>query len=128
MAYEVPGFKLGTLVAGEDLSGKQYYFVEVAADGDVELGDAVTDRVIGVLQNKPTAGQECEIMVTGVSKIRQAASINPGVAVGTDAAGLAAANATTTGIVKGIMLENGGAANAYGSILLGAQGSFAAQS
>ena len=33
MAYEIPGFKLGTLLAHADLRGAQYCFVAVNTDG-----------------------------------------------------------------------------------------------
>ena len=54
-----------TFVAGEDLSGNQYYGVEMAADGDVELIDAITDKPVGVLLNEPESGQEAQVLIVG---------------------------------------------------------------
>ena len=57
-----------TLEAAADLSAKQYYFVAVDTDGKAALtGD--DGNPIGVLQNKPTAGQAATICVTGVSNV-----------------------------------------------------------
>ena len=57
-----------TLEAAADLSAKQYYFVAVDTDGKAALtGD--DGNPIGVLQNKPTAGQAATICVYGVTKL-----------------------------------------------------------
>jgi len=57
-----------TLEAAADLSAKQYYFVAVDTDGKAALtGDDANP--IGVLQNKPTAGQPATICVYGVTKL-----------------------------------------------------------
>ena len=57
-----------TLEAAADLSAKQYYFVAVDTDGKAALtGDDGTP--IGVLQNKPAAGEAASICVYGVTKL-----------------------------------------------------------
>ena len=57
-----------TLEAAADLSAKQYYFVAVDTDGKAAVtGD--DGNPIGVLQNKPTAGQAATICVYGVTKL-----------------------------------------------------------
>lgn len=68
MSYEVPGFVLGTLVAGDDLSAKQYRFVVGTAGDNVGLATAAA-VCMGVLQNSPAEGDVCSIMVNGVSKV-----------------------------------------------------------
>ena len=68
MAYETPLYVL-SFVAGEDLSSNQFQFVTMESDGQVDLADAETDIVLGVLQNKPTAGQAARVMIQGVSKV-----------------------------------------------------------
>jgi predicted RecA/RadA family phage recombinase len=70
MAYEIPGFKLGTLVAHADLTSAQYCFVAVNSDGEAILPAGSGGVVIGVLQNKPNVGEPCEIMVNGVSMVK----------------------------------------------------------
>ena len=57
-----------TLVAAADLSAKQYYFVAVDSAGKAALtGD--DGNPVGVLQNKPTAGQAATICIDGVTKV-----------------------------------------------------------
>lgn len=57
-----------TLEAAADLSTKQYYFVAVDTDGKAALtGD--DGNPIGVLQNKPAAGEAASICVYGVTKL-----------------------------------------------------------
>ena len=57
-----------SLVAAEDLSSSQYYFVAVDTDGKAALtGD--DGNPIGVVQNAPTAGQAATICIAGVTKL-----------------------------------------------------------
>jgi len=57
-----------TLEAASDLSAKQYRFVAVDTNGKATTtGD--DGNPIGVLQNKPTAGQAATICVYGVTKL-----------------------------------------------------------
>jgi len=69
MAYESPSITLGTLTAAADLSAKQYHFVKLASATTVNVCTATTDRAIGILQNKPTSGQQAVIQIFGISKV-----------------------------------------------------------
>jgi len=70
-AYEIPLFKIGTLLAGADLTGKQFCFVALHTDGTVVMPATGTgQKVLGVLQNKPNTGEACEIMVIGVTALK----------------------------------------------------------
>lgn len=69
---------IGHLTANGDQSANQYKFVTVGASG-VQVASGTTNRVIGVLANKPTAGQPCTIDVTGVMEVIAGAS---GIAAG----------------------------------------------
>ena len=112
MSYEVPGFKVGTRIADADLSAKQYYFVKIAADnkwgvcGDGELG-------LGVLQNKPTAGLECEVVRSGISKVVAGDAVTEGAFVASDGNGKAVP-ATSGEYILGVAYE---AASADGDII-----------
>lgn len=55
--------------AEQDLSTKQYYAVEYgAAAGQVDLADANGDYIVGILQNKPKAGEAaCVRCIPGTS-------------------------------------------------------------
>jgi len=75
LAYEIPGRAI-TLEASTDLSSYQFRFVGVDSNGKAALAITSTGDadVLGILQNKPTAGQAASIMIDGVSKIVAAGS------------------------------------------------------
>lgn len=92
MASYVPGDVLSNLTAENDLSAKQYYILEKgAAAGQADVCDGAGDKPIGVLQNKPTAGQAVAYMINGSSKVVTGAAVSVGDAVGTDGSGKAIA-------------------------------------
>lgn len=69
MAYDSPnGIKLTGLVAAANLSALQYTFVKLNAAGAVAAASAQGEDCIGVLQNDPLSGEECEIVCVGVTK------------------------------------------------------------
>jgi hypothetical protein len=69
MAYEVPGFIIGTLKATADLSALQFTFVMQTTLGGIAGTTINTQRPLGILQNTPTSNQACSIMVSGISKL-----------------------------------------------------------
>ena len=86
-----------TLEAGQDLSAKQFFFMTVASDGQVDpTGDGGV--AVGVLQNDPAAG--------GVTKVSVGASITAGANVASDAAGEAVPAASGDAIL-GVALAAG---------------------
>lgn len=120
MAYETPLYVL-SFEAGEDLSSNQFQFVTMESDGKVDLADAETDIVLGVLQNKPTAGQAARVMISGVSKVEADETLAAGNLVHPSADGQAAVFAAGTDTTKysaGIVLE-GAAAGQLATVLLG---------
>lgn len=87
MAYEISNYSVRiTLVAGADLSSSQYLFVKLDGTGKAVVCSAATDRPIGVLQNKPVAGAEAAVVVTGGTKLKAGASVSIGAQVGPDSA------------------------------------------
>ena len=62
---DIPG-----LVAGQDMSGKQYRAVQMDTDDFEVTGitDANTEHPIGILQNDPTEGQTALVAYTGVCR------------------------------------------------------------
>ena len=120
MAYEIPGFQF-TLPAGADLSAAQHKFVKINSSGQVILCAAVTDKPIGILQNKPNAaGVAANIMANGVSKLIMAANAAKGDRIGTDAAGLGAIyvhGTDTTKYIVGELLDDNSAANGKATII-----------
>lgn len=95
-----------SLEAGGDLSSSQYFFVSVAADGQVDVtGDgAIAD---GVLQNDPAAaGRAASVCISGVSLVECGGTVTRGGAVASDAAGKAV-DAASGDIILGTALETG---------------------
>lgn len=116
MAYEVPGFGLGTLTAAADLSALQYRFVVVNASGDIAQSTASGD-VAGVLQNKPTLGEAAQVMTDGVSKVVAGAAVAAGAKVMSNASGQAI-TATATNKAVGMALAAAAAAGEIIPVLL----------
>ena len=120
MANENAVFKIGHLLAENDLSGKQYYFVEITGNNQVDVCDGAGEKAIGILQNKPIAGQACEITVIGVSKVLAGTGdLAANDLVGTSATGTGIATTTDTHFYAGICLD-GAVDTAYATVLLGA--------
>lgn len=58
-----------TFPAGSDLSSAQYKLVTLNSSGQLALTAAITDKPIGILQNKPSAqGAAGTVCVFGISK------------------------------------------------------------
>jgi len=95
-----------TLEAAADLSAKQYYFVSVDTNGKAALtGD--DGNPIGVLQNKPEAGQAATICIDGVTKVYVGteSGLGAGYNVGCDSN--SAAKVSDTGSYRlGVTLED----------------------
>jgi len=108
-------------IAGEDLSSSQYRFVELVSKTNVELADAITDKVYGVLQNAPTAGMEAVIKVRGETKIVTAAGLAVNTIVGPATSGKAQ-TAVATQFPCGRVVEPTGADGDVGVIELFSSG------
>lgn len=120
MAWEKPDFMI-SMEANADLSAKQYYFVEIVTGYKADVCNAATDRPIGILQNKPKAGETAEIMVSGVSKVSADGVVALGDQIGTSADGQAdvkTAGTDTTEYVVGVALEAAAAAAEIIAVLI----------
>jgi hypothetical protein len=95
-----------TLEAGADLSTKQFYFVSVAADGQIDpTGDGLDAD--GVLQDAPAAaGRAALVAISGKVKVVCGGVVTRGGPVASDSAGKAV-NAATGDIILGTALETG---------------------
>lgn len=87
MAYEIPGFKIGTLRAGSDLSAKQFTFVKLNSSSQVVAVSAASDVPIGILQNTPGSLAVADVMAMGISKLVGGGSVAAGAPLCTDGAG-----------------------------------------
>jgi hypothetical protein len=86
MSYENTGHQM-TLVAAADLSAKQYYAVKIDSNGLAALA-AAGEPAVGILQNKPTAGQSATIWTFGPrTKAVAGGTIAAGALVASDANG-----------------------------------------
>ena len=94
-----------TFIAGEDLSSAQFKFVTLEADGQIDLADAAGERVLGVLENQPTAGKAATVYMTGKVMVVAGAAVTAGDEIQTDAAG-DAIPALTGDVVVGYALED----------------------
>ena len=118
MAYEIPGFSVGTEVAAADLTGKQFCFVKMTSTGWDVSGNA--EYADGVLQNAPDAGQIANVMTAGVTKIKSAGTLTAGNFVSSAAAGAGKVPASTNPRLGRILQSANN--TEIGSILLGSYG------
>jgi len=58
-----------TGTAAADLSAKQYHFVKVDTSSNIAICGA-NDKSAGVLQNKPTSGEQAIVRIKGVSLLK----------------------------------------------------------
>ena len=103
--------------AAADLSGKQYYAVKLSAADTVALVAAATDRVAGILVNKPKQGQAATVVTAGVCEcVSDGSSVAIAVndTVGPDANGKMIKKATTDFNACGVAQD---ASSADGTII-----------
>jgi hypothetical protein len=122
MAYEISNYSVKvTLVAGADLSTKQYTFVKLDSSGLAVAAAAATDIPVGVLQNAPISGQEAEVLVVGGTKIVAGAAIGEGAQIGTSSTGkavaLVAGTDTTKYVVGTLITESAADANIVTAVI-----------
>lgn len=94
-------------VAGEAMTDKQYYIVQLSAAGLIEVGEGATDLLVGVLQNKPAADKAALYRFLGTSKVKIGGNVAIGDWITTDSAGKGIATTTDGNIVIGRALEAG---------------------
>ena len=120
MSHQINGFKVGTLLAGEDLSAKQFYFVKIDSNGAVALcGNG--EAGMGVLENAPESGYAAEVLVNGIARVYAGAAVTKGYQVAADATGRAV-RATTGEYILGTAIEAASDAGEMITILLEKQG------
>lgn len=113
MRINMPGLD-ATFDAAADLSAKQFKFVIGAAlSGNSQLArvdlSGANGRVIGILQNKPTAGVGAVVRLAGRSKlVVDASAILVGSPLKSDGSGLGALAGTDKDKVGAIALEANG--------------------
>jgi hypothetical protein len=110
MSVSSPEFEKTFTCGATSLADKQYYIVKQHTDGTMILGAAATDKIVGVLQNKPVVGAPALVRIGGTTKVIAGGAINPGAWVTTDNAGKAVATTTDKDVVLGKYLGTAAAA------------------
>lgn len=89
MAWEGPQVRQSFQAAG-DLRTNQYRFIKSNGTKDqVVIAAAITDAIIGVVQNNPNTDQEATVCLEGDTKVVAGAAITVNAVLGTDAQGRA---------------------------------------
>ena len=122
MAIEVPILPF-SFTATADLSGKQFYCVDLDATNatsnlaNVVVASVAGQKVLGVLQNKPIAGQTANVMLYGITKAIAGGTVTQGDLVTTDANGKVV-TAATGNFILGRALESAAAGGVFSVLLL----------
>lgn len=115
MSTSIRDFERSFVTGATTLIAKQYYFVKQHTDGTLILAAAATDKIVGVLQNKPAVGAAALVRFGGTTKVVAGGTISVGAWVTSDSNGKAVATTTDKDFVIGKYL--GTAAAASGDII-----------
>jgi hypothetical protein len=88
-------------VAGESMTDKQHYIVQLDAAGKIEVAEGATDLIVGVLQNAPASGEQAVYAFTGIAKVKLGGTVGIGAWVTSDGSGKAIATTTDKHSVLG---------------------------
>lgn len=115
MSQSIRDFERTFTTGASSLATKQYYIVKQHTDGTVILAAAATDKLLGVVQNKPAVGAAALVRFLGTTKVVAGGTISVGAWVTADTNGAAIATTTDKDVVLGKYL--GTAAAASGDII-----------
>lgn len=111
MSQSIRDFEFSKPCGSVSLATKQYYIVKQHTDGTMILAAAGTDKIVGVLQNKPTVGKAALVRFLGTTKVVAGGAISVGAWVTADSNGKAVATTTDKDVVLGKYLGTGAAAS-----------------
>jgi len=97
-------------LAASDLSALQFTFVVIDGSGNIEKNTVAGGWAVGVLQNKPIAGQIASVATSGITKIKAGATITADdkiMSTNAGAADVAVAAAPPGNFARGQALEGG---------------------
>lgn len=115
MAQSIRDMERSFVCGATTLAAKMYYFVKQHTDGTLIIAAAATDKIVGVLQNKPAVGAAAVVRFGGTTKVIAGGTITVGAWVTSDASGKAVATTTAGDVVMGKYL--GAASAASGDII-----------
>lgn len=109
-----------TFKAGADLSLLQFRIVKLGTLArEVVVATALTDKILGVLQDKPAVvGRAATVRLIGISKVVAGAAVALHASVGADGSGRAITAGTAGNIAIGYALEAAGAAGDIITVLM----------
>lgn len=93
--------------AGEAMTDKENYIVQLDANGKIEVGEGATDLLVGVLQNNPGAGDAAAYQFVGTALVKLGGTVGVGAWVTSDTAGKGIATTTDKDVVIGRALQDG---------------------
>ena len=96
--YEQKVFTIGHLLAAADLSAKQYHCVKVDGSGEIALSGA-GENAIGILSNKPAAGQVARVEAGGIALAIYGGTITAGGKLMSDASAQVVAHSGDNAVV-----------------------------
>jgi len=121
MATGESGQLVHSFEAAADLSAKQFFAMQIDTAGKINLGDggaAAPDVLIGVLQNKPKAGEAGQVQSSGITKAVAGATVTAGADLTSDSTGRFVA-AITTDIILGICLQGAAVGEVFSMLIVG---------
>lgn len=95
-----------TLEAGADLSALQFTAIGLGVDKLAASAVAATAPIVGILQNKPTAGQAAAVAVSGVAKAKAGGAWSSGDSLTATTGGVLIATTTNNHHIVGVALED----------------------
>lgn len=111
MTVSIKDFVKSFVCGATTLIAKQYYIVKQHTDGTMILAAAGTDKLVGVLQNKPAVGAAALVQIGGTAKVIAGGTITVGAWVTSDGNGKAVATTTDKDVVLGKYLGTASAAS-----------------
>lgn len=115
MSQSVRDFEKSFVCGATTLIAKQYYAVKQHTDGTLILAAAGTDKIVGILQNKPAVGVAALVRFAGTSKAKAGGTIAVGAWVTATSDGTVIATTTNKDVVIGKYL--GAASASTGDII-----------
>ncbi len=111
MTVELVGKGTRSAIAGEAMTDKKHYIVQLDATGKIEVGEGPTDLLVGVLQDNVDAGDPATYAFLGTVKVKAGGTIGIGAYVTSDTAGKAVATTTNGHVVIGRYVGTAAAAD-----------------
>lgn len=111
MSQSIRDFERSFVTGSSSLATKQFYAMKQHTDGTLIIAAAATDKIVGVLQNKPGVGQAALVRFAGTTKMIAGGTISVGAWVTSDGSGKAVATTTDKDVVIGKYLGTASASS-----------------